>query len=167
MSVTKSVKSYAARLTMSKDDVRALLTKDHVEALGLAKRMHEAKASTMRTSIFKKLKPALAAHSRAEEREVYNPLLKTKSKDSHDIGNEGFVEHSLLDELLKKLQKTSVATDAWKAQAKVLYEMLEHHVQEEHEEMYADLGDQFDADELQAMGQRFLATKQRILKAKR
>ena len=166
MAMTKTVKSLVARATMSADDVRAHLTKDHNEALDLAKRMHEAKGAEARLHLFQKLKPALVAHSRAEEKEVYDPLLKAKSKDAHDIANEGYVEHSLLDELLARLHKGSSGTDAWKAEAKVLFEMLQHHVQEEQSDMYADLGDVFTSEQLAAMGKRFELAKATHLKAR-
>ncbi len=117
---------------MRAGDVRNLLRADHEEALEVAEQMQKAKLATRRKALLAKLKPALTAHSRAEEKQVYNALLKLKkSEKSHDIGNEGFVEHSLLDELLKRLAKTSAASDTWKAQAKVLHELLEHHIEEE------------------------------------
>jgi hypothetical protein len=164
MKVVTQVKSLVARAVMVSDDVRALLQKDHDEALDLAKKMHEAKQAVRRKAILKKLKPALVAHSRAEEKEVYNALLKVKkSQKSHDISNEGFVEHSLLDELLNTLQRTAATSDMWKAHAKVLFELLEHHVSEEKTDMFVDLGEHFTSDELVAMGKKFLRTKQAIL----
>jgi hemerythrin-like domain-containing protein len=167
MSLTKKVQSVAAKITMSKDDVRSLLTKDHEEALQIAKKMHETKGAAARKVLLNKLKPALAAHSRAEESEVYDRLIETKSDDSQDIGNEGYVEHSLLDELLERLGKGDSGSDTWKAEAKVLYELLQHHIDEEQTEMYADLGQDFDSDQLNQMGTRFLKAKQAILKSKK
>lgn len=167
MSMTKTVRSLVARATMSGEDVRALLTKDHAEALDLAKRMHEAKGAEARKVLLGKLKPALAAHSRAEEKEVYDALLKVKAKDAHDIANEGFVEHSLLDELLGRLTRGASNTDTWKAEAKVLYEVLHHHVDEEQSDMYADLGQAFTSAELVTMGEKFVVAKARLLKIKK
>lgn len=161
MSLKTVVRSTAARLTMSSTDVRALLHQDHLEALDVAKRMHESKSTNIRKALFDKLKPALSAHSRAEERVVYNALLKVKSKESHDYGNEGYVEHGLLDELLKKLTRTDAASDAWKAQAKVLFELLDHHIGEEQRDVFSDLGEHFSSAELETMGTAFAALKAR------
>jgi hypothetical protein len=164
MSMATAVRSFVAKATMGPHDVRALLQKDHKEALELAKQMHAAKAASRRKTLLGKLKPALVAHSRAEEAQVYNALLKVKkSQKSHDIGNEGYVEHSLLDELLKRLASNRADSDAWKAEAKVLYELLEHHVEEEQSDMFSDLGRHFTADELAAMGRRFTQAKLLIL----
>ena len=168
MAIATRVKAVLARATMRAGDVRNLLRADHEEALEVAEQMQKARLASRRKALLAKLKPALTAHSRAEEKQVYNALLKLKkSEKSHDIGNEGFVEHSLLDELLKRLAKTSAATDTWKAEAKVLHELLEHHIEEEHSDMFSDLGENFSADELDAMGSRFLAAKRKILGAAR
>lgn len=167
MSIKTTVRSLAARATMREDDVRAYLHQDHVEVLDLAKRMHEAKKASVRKVLLGKLKPALSAHARAEEKEVYETLLSVRSQESHDYGNEGFVEHSLVDELLKRLDKGVGDTDAWKAEAKVLYELLQHHIDEEQRDVFSNLGEHFDADQLAVIGEKFLATKRRLLTPKK
>jgi Hemerythrin HHE cation binding domain len=165
MKVATTVKSLVARALMAPDDVRILLQRDHDEALDLAEKMQKATQPSRRKEILKKLKPALAAHSRAEEKEVYNALLKLKkAKKSQDIANEGFVEHSLLDELLDGLARGAATSDSWKAKAKVLHELLDHHVSEEKTQMFVDLGEHFTSEQLIAMGARFERTKQALLK---
>ena len=165
MKVATAVKAMVARAFMAPGDVRVLLQKDHDEALDLAEKMQKATQPGRRKEILKKLKPALVAHSRAEEKEVYNALLKLKkSKESQDMANEGFVEHSLLDELLDSLARGAATSDNWKARAKVLHELLDHHVSEEKTEMFVDLGENFTSAQLVAMGTRFERTKQALLK---
>jgi hemerythrin superfamily protein len=151
---------------MNAEDVRALLAKDHEEAKALAKQMHETASAARRTALLGKLKPALTAHSRAEEKVVYDALLRVRANDdSHELGDEGYVEHSLVDELLSTLAKTRSSTERWKATAKVLHELLEHHIEEEETDIFALLGDHFDRDQLQAMGAQFLRLKADILRA--
>ena len=165
MSLVNTVKSLSARATMGSEDVRALLIKDHDEAKAIAKEMHEASTAQHRKALLAKLKPALTAHSRAEERVVYNALLRVRADDpSHVLADEGFVEHSLLDELLSTLSSTDAGTDHWKANAKVLHELLEHHIEEEQSDVFAKLGDHFDRDKLEAMGAQFLRDKAAVLR---
>jgi hemerythrin superfamily protein len=165
MSLVNTVKSLSARATMGSEDVRALLIKDHDEAKSIAKEMHEASTAQRRKALLAKLKPALTAHSRAEERVVYNALLRVRADDpSHVLADEGFVEHSLLDELLLVLSSTDAGTDRWKANAKVLHELLEHHIEEEQSDVFAKLGDHFDRDQLGAMGAQFLRDKSAVLR---
>jgi hemerythrin-like domain-containing protein len=142
-------------------DIRALLRKDHEEALELTRQICDATKGEQRKTLFKKLKPALVAHSRAEEAVVYRPLMALKEdKDARGIGNEGFVEHGLLDVLLEKMSASrSPESEAWSANAKVLHELLQHHVDEEHSQMFSELAANFDEGQLEAMGRKFLAAK--------
>lgn len=164
MSIVNKVKSLSARATMSEDDVRALLSKDHDEAKALAKEMHEATSATRRKALLGKLKPALTAHSRAEEKVVYDALLRVRTTDSsHEIADEGYVEHSLVDELLTTLASTDASTERWRANAKVLSELLEHHIQEEESDTFALLGDHFSRDKLEEMGAQFKRLEMQFL----
>lgn len=164
MSIVNKMKSLSARATMSEDDVRALLAKDHDEAKALAKEMHEAKSATRRMALLGKLKPALTAHSRAEEKVVYEALLRVRTSDpSHEIADEGYVEHSLVDELLTTLASTDASTERWRASAKVLSELLEHHIQEEESDTFALLGDHFTREKLEEMGAQFKRSELQIL----
>ena len=166
MSLVNKMKSLGARATMNEEDVRALLVKDHEEAKALARQMHETSSASRRITLLGKLKPALTAHSRAEEKVVYDALLRVRANDaSHELGDEGYVEHSLVDELLSTLATTNASAERWKATAKVLHELLEHHIQEEESDVFALLGDHYDRDELQAMGTQFQRMKAEILRA--
>src|SRR4051812_16790949 len=103
MSIVNKVKSLGARAVMGDADVRALLEKDHDEARMLAQQMCDA-SGMRRKALLARLTPVLIAHSRAEERAVYDALLQVrKAQESHTLAQEGYVEHSLVDELLGKL----------------------------------------------------------------
>jgi hemerythrin superfamily protein len=166
MSIVNKVKSLSARATMTEDDVRAVLAKDHDEAKALAKAMHEANSAARRMSFLNKLKPVLTAHSRAEEKVVYDALLRVRASDeSHEIADEGYVEHSIVDELLATLASSNAATERWRATAKVLHELLEHHIQEEESDTFALLGDHFDRNKLAEMGAQFKRIELQLLEA--
>lgn len=167
MSVKTVVRSTVARMTMGDGDVRALLQKDHVEVLDVAKRMHESKSANVRSALFAKLKPALTAHARAEEKVVYTALLGVKSKESHDYGNEGFVEHSLVDDLMKRLTAGDASSNTWQAQAKVLHELLDHHIDEEQRDVFSNLGEHFSSEELEQLGKKFATAKATIARRKK
>ena len=163
MSVIETIKSYLS--TETTEDIRAALHDDHVRIRELATEMSEAKTASRRIASFEALKPLLTAHARTEERVVYEALVKVRgSAESHDLGNEGFVEHSLVDVLLERLGKTSLAgTDAWKAHAIVLKELLDHHVKEEESEIFNALGEHFDEETLAAMATEFQQGKAKLL----
>ena len=149
---------------MNASDVRTLLRRDHDEIIQLARDMCESESGDGRRALLKRLKPALINHSRAEEREVYEPLLEVRdSEDARDIANEGLVEHGLLDELLERLLRSrKTESDEWKAHAKVLLQLIEHHVEQEHKHMFLELEEHFTDVEREEIGRRFVASKARM-----
>jgi len=168
MNIVEGIFAKVESRLASDSDIRTLLRKDHEEALDLAKRICEAAKGEQRKALFKKLKPALVAHSRAEEAVVYRPLIALKQdQDARGIGLEGFVEHGLLDALLEKLSASrSPDSEIWAANAKVLHELLQHHVDEEQSTMFGELGKNFDDAQLEAMGKKFVAAKSAVLSGK-
>lgn len=154
--------------TMNAGDVRTLLRRDHDEALQLARDMVESESGDERRALFKRLKPALIAHARAEEREVYDALLRGRAGDLHDFAHEGYVEHGIVDDLLERMTRSrKTESDEWKAHASVLLQLLEHHIDDEQVQMFDALAEQFGDEEREALGRRFLAAKARIaMKAK-
>lgn len=167
MSVFEKVKAKLG--TYSDTDVRALLHADHKIIRELAKELAETQSSARRKTLVRELKPLLVAHSRSEEAAVYMPLTQLRtSPDSRAAGSEGFVEHNLADIVLERLATAKdVASEMWKAHAKVLHEALEHHVAEEESKMFEELGEHFSDEEREAMGADFIRGKARLLNEKK
>ena len=154
----------------SDTDIRTKLQEDHKLFKELTKEACEGTTSASRANAFKQLKPILAAHARAEEVAVYMPMVKQrKSTDSKDYGNEGFVEHTLVDALLEHISATrpAGASDMWKARAKVLRELLEHHIDEEEKEVFEELGEHFNDTQRAQMAEEFETRKAEILGKRR
>jgi len=165
MSVVERVKSYIG--AYSATDIRSLLHADHEQISALTEQLSSDESRQRRVRAFDELKPLLTAHARAEEQAVYTALVELRgSPDSRADGNEGFVEHSLVDVLMERLSKTELAaTDAWKAHAKVLQEMLDHHIAEEERGIFEELGEHFTDEQRDAMGVEFVARKRKLLPA--
>ena len=167
MSVVEKVKSYVGIYYST--DIRALLHADHEQISALAEEISSDASTQKRVRAFDQLKPFLTAHARAEEQAVYTPLVNLRgSTDSRADGNEGFVEHSLVDVLMERLSKTDLAaTDAWKAHAQVLQEMLDHHIKEEERGIFEELGEHFTDEQRDAMAADFVVRKKKLLPADR
>jgi hemerythrin-like domain-containing protein len=142
-------------------DVRDLIRRDHETLLDLLNQLCASRASpAARTRALQQLAYAAPAHDKPEERAVYSALRKASEK-SADIAYEGKIEHGLVSELLAKLERAKdIGSPRATAQAKVLKELLEHHIEEEHSEMFERLGKDFNAEERTALGAAFLAAKQ-------
>ena len=164
MTIADTMKAAGARLTMGDDDVRALLEKDHEEVKDLLHALVDGDQGRSRKQVLATLKTQLTAHSRAEEKVVYDALIRARAKqDVRVLGEEGYVEHGTVDDLLVRISSLQVGTELWQAHAKVIKELLEHHIAEEQNQTFAQLGDLFSRDELVAMGQAFLRNKARVL----
>ena len=164
MTLQDEIKLLLDAPTMNAGDVRTLLRQDHDELLQFARDMCEMEGGDERRALFRQLKPAFTAHSRAEEREVYDPLLRLDAfEDARDWANEGYVEHGVCDDLLEKLSRSrKTESDEWRAHAKVLLEFLERHIEEEQATMFDALAEHFNDDERELMGRRFTAAKARM-----
>lgn len=163
MSMLEKAKTYVG--VYGEHDIRNKLQEDHKIFRELTREACEGSTPAARAAAFKRLKPLLVAHSRAEEAVVYTAMVnQRKSPDSRDYGNEGFVEHGLVDVLLQKISATRPAgSDLWKAQAKVLHEMLVHHIGEEEKDVFEELGEHFDDQQREQMADDFVSNKATLL----
>src|ERR1700679_902840 len=83
-----------------------LLKKDHREAKAALKKIENLKSaqSAERKHMYAKVRAALEAHSRSEEKAVYD-VVKDMPK-THEMVMEGFEEHHVLDRLMEELSET-------------------------------------------------------------
>lgn len=146
-------------------DVLDTLKKEHDEVQELLPNLVDSDKAAERKSLLKQVKAALIPHSKAEEKVVYDAVIAAKSqKNKNQIdGAEGYLEHALASQTLLKLDKiTPMTSPEFTAHAKVLKELIDHHVQEEERNIWADVKENFDSDARIAMNLRFLAVKKKV-----
>ena len=114
-------------------DIIDLIMRDHKPLKKLIKTMKsEDTTITQKKAAFKKFAPTLIAHAKPEERTWYNNM---KTVDDMNVeGLEGDIEHGLADQLCAELKRTK-DNDMFEAKVKVLAELVEHHIEEEEEDM--------------------------------
>ena len=106
-----------------------------------------------RKELWAKLKQELRGHEKAEERYFYNPLMehdRTQGMARHSIA-----EHHEMDELVEELEKTDMTAPKWLQTAKKLKEMLEHHLDEEEQEIFQQAGVVLTEAEKSKLAERF------------
>jgi hypothetical protein len=146
-------------------DVLDTLKKEHDEVQELLANLVDSDKAAERKSLLKQVKAALIPHSKAEEKVVYDAVIAAKSQKSKNQidGAEGYLEHALASQTLLKLDKIIPMTSPeFTAHAKVLKELIDHHVQEEERNIWADVKENFDSDARIAMNLRFLAAKKKV-----
>lgn len=144
-------------------EITKALHKDHRQLMKLIRRINSSDDAAERKKLFPEFAELLARHSKAEEKVVYDALIKTGEEDQEEMGYEGYTEHGLADSLLKKLKKDDDPTaPEWSAEAKVMMEILEHHIKEEESEVFSQVKDDFDHDQREQMGEAFEEQKGKV-----
>src|SRR5579871_3011368 len=129
-------------------DILDLLQKDHDETEDLLDKLVESRNGAERKALLKKIKTALVPHLRAEEKVVYDAVIGARGKKEAQDGEEGYLEHGLADRMLATLGKIAGAmSPEFSAAAKVLRELVVHHVQEEENNIWPDVREHFSDEE--------------------
>ena len=132
-------------------DALDLIKQDHKRLRKLLDETLEAESSE-REQRMDFLRTELVAHERMEE-EVLYPRGREETK-ARDTVLEGYEEHHVADLLLDELLDVPPDTDLWKAKLKVLKENVEHHLDEEEDELFKGARAVLDRDELKRLGER-------------
>ena len=132
-------------------DALELIKEDHKRLKKLLKETLDAQGA-QREHAMDHLRTELVAHERMEE-EVLYPRLRDEQKARDEV-LEGYEEHHVADVILDELLDVPPETDLWKAKVKVLKENVEHHMDEEEDELFKKARAVLDRDELERMGER-------------
>jgi hypothetical protein len=141
-------------------DAIRLLEDDHRKVKMLLAEGEETteRAEKTRTELYATLRREMEIHERIEE-EIFYPALKAHPR-ARDIVLEGFEEHHVVDEIMTELGQTDVSDETWAAKFSVMKENIEHHIEEEEGEMFAEARRAFEDDELETLGARMMELKQ-------
>jgi hemerythrin-like domain-containing protein len=150
-------------------DAITLLKEDHRKVKKLLGELAEttSRAEKTRTELLQQIARELKAHTTVEE-EIFYPAFKQAGEKSDDdkMYFEALEEHRAAGDLvLPDLENTNVTSDQFGGRAKVLKELVEHHADEEEEEMFPRARKLLDAATLTDLGQQMQARKQELLKS--
>jgi len=159
---TKSVMGVLNPKTESAVDILDTLQAEHDEVQELLEKLVDSDAAREQKQLVEKVKRTLVPHTKAEEKVVYDAVLALRGKEAKIDGNEGYIEHGLADQTLKKLDKLTANTPEFHAAAKVLKELVDHHIQEEEKNIWAQVKENFSHDEREQMNRDFLAAKKKV-----
>lgn len=139
-------------------DAFQLLKEDHRKVEQLFSQLERASGKA-KLDVFKQIKTELELHTHVEEK-VFYPALE-EPEQTHDLTLEAYEEHAVVKKLLKELSRAKTANDEWEAQAKVLQENVEHHVEEEENELFKKADKALSQEELEELSERMIAEKSR------
>ena len=164
-SIEKATKSVLGAISLQAEgerDILDTLQAEHDEVQELLEKLVKSDNGREQKALVAKIKSALVPHTKAEERVVYDAVLALKGADAKVEGNEGYIEHGLASETLKKLDKLTSNTPQFKAAAKVLKELIDHHIKEEESNIWARVKDNFSGEQRAVMNRNFLLAKKKV-----
>ncbi|MDQ2821061.1 MAG: hemerythrin domain-containing protein [Pseudomonadota bacterium] len=128
----------ATATTNSKtQDAVAMLKSDHDDVHAMFEEYEKLgdRANVSKNKLVAKICQALKIHTRIEE-EIFYPAVRAASKDTEDMVDEAVVEHASAKDLIAQLEEMDPEDDLYDAKVKVLGELIDHHVEEEEDEMF-------------------------------
>lgn len=135
-------------------DIIQLILQDHKPLKELIEILKDDETEfSEKKPVFEEFAPLLLSHAEPEEQSLY-----THMKEEEELRAEGFegqTEHALASQLIEDINQTS-DEDEWMAKVKVLAEMVEHHIEEEEEEMFPDIKKQLDSEARIAIGEEYM-----------
>ena len=143
-------------------DALSLLKADHDKVKKMLTEGEETteRAEKTRTELFDKLKDEMMIHERIEE-EIFYPALKDHPK-TKEITLEAYEEHHVVDMVMAEIEGVPYDDEVWGAKFKVMKENIEHHIEEEENEMFEQARQAFSREELEALGEQMVARKEQL-----
>jgi hemerythrin-like domain-containing protein len=138
-------------------DAIDLLTRDHKKVRKLLEQLSATgdSAEHEREELLTKIEHELEVHSAIEEEIFYPAFKEAGGKEGAKMFYEAVEEHRAVSELvLPDLDNTTPTSERFAGRAKVLRELVEHHAEEEEEEMFARAKKLFSKEQLEELGQR-------------
>lgn len=130
----------------------ALLKSQHREVEALFEEHEDADDGRVKRAIFAKLADALTAHATIEE-ELFYPAVR--ADNTEEILREAVEEHLQAKRLIADLMGMSTTDPQWDSKISVLQEEIEHHVEEEENELFPKL-EARDVEMMSALGAKMM-----------
>jgi len=143
-------------------DAIALLKEDHKKVMELLESLERA-TGTRRTKLLGQIEQELKVHTQIEE-EIFYPAWReaARKKDDQTMYYEAVEEHNVVKTFLPEAAG-GANNEELKAKAKVLKELVEHHADEEEEDMFPSARKLLDREELRELGARMEARKRELM----
>jgi hemerythrin superfamily protein len=139
-----------------------LLKADHERVKGILSQLSEStdRAIKKRTELLAKLEMEVSIHTRLEEEILYPAFKQEGGKDEAEMYYEAKEEHRTVDSLvLPDLKNTDPSQPEFAGRVKVVKELLEHHIEEEEEEMFPKAEEILGKAKLEELGNQMEAVK--------
>src|SRR3954454_10277139 len=142
-----------------------MLKSDHATVKRLLRELGEttSRGTKQRERLGGEIERELKIHAQLEE-ELFYPTFKkvAEDTDAEDLFYEATEEHHVVDMVLPELKASSVKSPEFDAKAKVLKDLIEHHVREEEGEMFPQAQRLMTDAQLRELGEAMGARKKTL-----
>jgi len=135
-----------------------ILKKEHDKTLELFKQTKRKRADP--GNVFSQIRTDLTIHMDGEERLLY-PVLKEK-EPTRDKTLEGWEEHTYIKIVLNDLVGMPREDERWQAKLTVLREMVEHHIEDEEENLFKKAKKVISKEQADQIGTDYTRGKQKM-----
>jgi iron-sulfur cluster repair protein YtfE (RIC family) len=143
-------------------DAIELLTTDHQKVrtlFGQFQTAQEAEDENRMAQLASTIFEELEVHTTIEE-EIFYPAIRDEDEELSETVDESLQEHHVVDVLMNEMRDLTDGSDEWVAKMTVLIENVEHHADEEEQEMFPDVREQLSADRLRELGDQMASRKE-------
>ena len=139
-----------------------LLKEDHRRVEKMLEQLSKTSEDDVarRQELYGQLADDMQAHEIIEE-EILYPALKDHPK-AREVVLEGYEEHHVVDNIMSELNDVPFDDETWAAKFAVMKENIEHHIEEEEEDMFEKAEDIFDDAELGRLGEKMAERKKEL-----
>ncbi len=135
-------------------DIFTRLKQDHDKHREMLERVADTSGdSKERREAFEQLRIDVSAHANAEEQSLYAEMLARP--DLQDKGRHSVSEHKEADDYFEDLVDMDFDNSGWLTRFKTLKERLEHHMDEEENEIFAAAKEDLSAERAQELAKIF------------
>ena len=140
-----------------------MLREDHRKVKELFRKFEQTENTNERKAIVESALTELDIHTRLEE-EIFYPAVRkeVREEDTEELMNEAEEEHHVVDVLAQEIMKLQPDDPEYAAKFTVLYENVEHHIEEEESEMLPK-ADELGPERMQELGMQMQERKQALM----
>jgi hemerythrin superfamily protein len=145
-------------------DALVLLKKDHASVRKLLRRLDSSEDPAEREELLAEVAQEIEVHAQIEE-EIFYPAFHRAAEEAEDekLFYEAAEEHGLVHIELPKLKQSKPDSDVFAARARVLKDLIEHHAEEEEQELFPRVRELLDRAARVELGSRLQARKDALL----
>ena len=131
-----------------------LLKKQHKSVKALFKKVENTEDARRRRHLMDEITNELKIHTKIEEEIFYPAVREIGTSKAEELVDESFEEHHVVDLVLAELPKVDPEDDRFAAKMTVLSELVQHHADEEEEEMFPMCEKKLGRERLQQLGEQ-------------